>query len=217
MADDAAAPEGELTEPPEDTADTPDAADDAGTEESDTEESASEESEESSTEETSAREPMSPAKLALVCGVVGVVALAALCGWLGFRTYQERNEQALRDLYVQVGRQGAINLTTIDFEHVDDDVKRIVDSSTGSFYDEFQQRAAPFAGVVKQLQSKSSGTVSEAGLESATDTDGVVLVTVTVNSSMAGQPELAPRYWRMRISVQKVGEGDVKVSNVEFR
>lgn len=217
MADDAAAPEGELTEPPEDTADTPDAADDAGTEESDTEESASEESEESSTEETSAREPMSPAKLALVCGVVGVVALAALCGWLGFRTYQERNEQALRDLYVQVGRQGAINLTTIDFEHVDDDVKRIVDSSTGSFYDEFQQRAAPFAEVVKQLQSKSSGTVSEAGLESATDTDGVVLVTVTVNSSMAGQPELAPRYWRMRISVQKVGEGDVKVSNVEFR
>jgi len=41
------------------------------------------------------------------------------------------------------------------------------------------------------------------------------LVAVTVKTSNAGAPEQAPRAWRMRISVQKVGD-EAKVSNVEF-
>jgi Mce-associated membrane protein len=119
-------------------------------------------------------------------------------------------------VFLAVGRQGALNLTTIDFEHVDDDVKRILDSATGPFYDQFQQRAQPFAEVVKQVKSKSVGNVTEAGLESASATEAKVLVAVTVNTAIAGQPQQAPRAWRMRISVQKVGDGDAKVSNVEF-
>ena len=42
-----------------------------------------------------------------------------------------------------------------------------------------------------------------------------MLVAVTVTPSNAGAPEQQPRAWRMRISVQKVGD-DAKVSNVEF-
>jgi Mce-associated membrane protein len=59
------------------------------------------------------------------------------------------------------------------------------------------------------------GTVTEAGLESETANDAQVLVAVTVKTSIASAPEQNPRAWRMRVSVQKVGE-DVKVSNVEF-
>ena len=42
-----------------------------------------------------------------------------------------------------------------------------------------------------------------------------MLVAVTVNTSNAGAPEQQPRAWRMRITVQKVGD-EAKVSNVEF-
>jgi Mce-associated membrane protein len=42
-----------------------------------------------------------------------------------------------------------------------------------------------------------------------------VLVAVSVKTSNAGAPEQKPPAWRMRMTVQKVGE-DAKVSNVEF-
>ncbi|MGH3582178.1 MAG: Mce protein [Mycobacterium sp.] len=153
--------------------------------------------------------------LALIAGLVLVLALGGLTGWLGFRAYQSKQLDDQRKVFLQVGRQGALNLTTIDFEHADSDVQRILDSATGTFSDDFQKRAGPFVEVVKQAKSKSVGTVTEAGLETESDTEAEVLVAVTVKTSNAGAAEQQPRLWRMRITVEKMGD-DVKVSNVEF-
>lgn len=166
-------------------------------------------------ESAPARTPMSHVKIALIAGLVAVVALAGLTGWLGFQAYQAQQTQDLRSLYLQVGRQGALNLTTIGYENAEADVQRILDSATGTFYDDFQRRAEPFVEVVKQAQSTSEGTIAEAGLESFSDDEAQVLVAVTVRTSNAGAPDQAPRAWRMRISVEKVGD-EAKVSNVEF-
>src|ERR1700704_3463615 len=162
-----------------------------------------------------ARPRVSPVRLATIAGLVVVVALAGLTGWLGFRTYQSHQADQQRKLFLQVGRQGALNLTTIDWQQADANVQRILDSATGTFYDDFQKRSQPFIEVVKQAHSKSVGTIAEAGLESESDNGAQVLVAVTVKTSNAGAPEQAPRAWRMRISVQKVGD-EAKVSNVEF-
>jgi Mce-associated membrane protein len=208
MADDAAAPEGERDEvtPKAGEADVTETAEVAETADGPTEEVVDEKP----------RKPrMSHVRLATIVGLVAVVALAGLCGWLGFRAYQSHREADQRSLFLEVGRQGALNLTTIDFEHVDDDVKRILDSSTGTFYDDFQARSQPFAEVVKQAKSKSVGTVSEAGIESVSDDGADVLVAVTVKTSNAGAAEQEPRAWRMKITVQKVGD-DAKVANVRF-
>jgi Mce-associated membrane protein len=158
---------------------------------------------------------MSHVKLATIAGLVAVVVLAGLTGWLGFRAYKSHQADEQRKLFLEVGRQGALNLTTIDWQHADADVQRIVDSATGTFYDDFQKRAQPFVEVVKQAQSKSVGTIAEAGLESESNDGAQVLVAVTVKTSNAGAPDQPPRAWRMRISVQKVGN-EAKVSNVEF-
>jgi Mce-associated membrane protein len=152
---------------------------------------------------------------ALVVGFAMLTALAALVGWLGFRAYQSHSADQQRSLFLQVGRQGAINLTTIDWQHADADVKRILNSATGTFFGDFSKRSQPFIDVVKQAQSTSVGTVTEAGVESETANDAQVLVAVSVKTSIASAPEQNPRAWRMRVSVQKVGD-DVKVSNVEF-
>jgi len=53
-------------------------------------------------------------------------------------------------------------LTTIDYNEADADVQRILNSTTGSFYDDFSKRSQPFVDVVKQARSKSEGTVTEA-------------------------------------------------------
>ena len=86
---------------------------------------------------------MSHVRLATILGLVVVVALAGLVGWLGFRAYEShKTAEQQRSLFLQVGRQGALNLTTIDFEHADADVQRILDSATGTFYDDFSKRVA---------------------------------------------------------------------------
>ena len=144
-----------------------------------------------------------------------VVASAGLIGWLGYRAYHSHQEQLRHNLFLQDARQGALNLTTINYTEAEADVQRIVDSATGTFRDDFTKRSQPFVDVVKQAQSKSQGVITEAAVESEDGKSAQVLVAVTVNTSIAGVAEQQPRAWRMRVAVQKVGDG-AKVSNVEF-
>jgi Mce-associated membrane protein len=217
MADDAAAPTGELSEPAaepvEPVTDSVDAGEESGAEFLDEAEDDGDPGPDLEPEDAAPR--ISHVQLAGIVGLVVVLALGGLVGWLGFRAYQSHQLDAQRKVFLQVGRQGALNLTTIDYQHVDEDVKRILDSATGTFYDDFQQRAQPFTDVVKQVKSKSVGSVTEAGLESESENEAQVLVAVAVNTTVEGQPNQQPRAWRMRILVQKVGD-DTKVSNVEF-
>ncbi|OBI10171.1 Mce protein [Mycobacterium scrofulaceum] len=157
---------------------------------------------------------LSPTGQALLAGALAIAVLAGLTGWLGFRAYRTHEAQAQRDLFVQVARQGAVNLTTINYTEVDADVQRILDLATGAFREDFEQRSKPFIEVVKVAQSKSEGTVTDAGLESQRGDAAQVLVAVAVKSRTAGGEE-APREWRMRIEVRSVGD-DAKVSNVVF-
>lgn len=228
MADDAAAPEGELTEstgteltgsPAEasespQTIEAPESSDSEAQDDSPQEHTASEGDE--AVAEKPPRKPMSHVTLALVVGLAMVVALAGLVGWLGWRATESHRAEKQRELFLQVGRQAAINLTTIDYTEVDKDVNRILESATDVFYDDFSKRSQPFADVVKQAQSKSAGEVTAAGLESVDNDHAQVLVAVTVKTSNAGLAEQQPRLWRMRISVKKTGDDEAKVSNVEF-
>ncbi|MEB4209468.1 Mce protein [Mycobacterium sp. 94-17] len=160
------------------------------------------------------RRRLSRTASALVAGGLIVATLAGLTGWLGYRAYQKHDGQARQNLYVATARQSAVNLTTIDYTRVDADVQRILDLATGAFRDDFEQRSKPFMEVVKAAQSKSEGTVTDAGLESQRGDSAQVLVAVAVKSRTAAGEE-APREWRMRIEVRSVGD-DAKVSNVVF-
>ena len=165
--------------------------------------------------ETPAKAGFSDTRLLIAVGLAVIAALASVGGWLGYRVYQDREAQGQRNLYVQIARQTAVNLTTIDYTQVDADIKRILESATGNFYDDFQKRSQPFVDVVKKVQSKSEGTVAEAALLSETKDQAQVLVAVSVKTTIAAAPEQEPRRWRMRISVQQTGDG-AKVSNVDF-
>jgi Mce-associated membrane protein len=156
-----------------------------------------------------------PLRTALSAGLMIVVVLGGLTGWLGYRCQSAEEAAQQRQAFLQAGRQAANNLTTVDYAHVDADVARILDSATGTFYDEFRQRSQPFIDVVKKAQSNSVGTIAEAGLESVGGNEAQVLVAIKVKTSVGGAPAEEEKGWRMRINVQKTG-GGLKVSNVAF-
>lgn len=214
--DDAAAPDGELTE--SSAAEEKSRAEvvhGVDAEEPESADEADDNADEAGKKAKKARQPWSHLRVAAIVGVISVLALGGVAGWLGYRAYDAYQAERGRDLFLQVGRQGALNLTTIDWQHAEADVQRVLDSATGTFYDDFQNRVEPFIAVAKQAQSKTVGTIAEAGLESATDNEGKVLVAVTVETTNIGAPEQEPRAWRMRLTVQKVGDG-AKVSAVDF-
>ncbi|MGI9163969.1 MAG: hypothetical protein ACR2JI_13780 [Mycobacterium sp.] len=158
---------------------------------------------------------ISSARTAMLVSALIAVAAMALVGFLGFRTFESMQARDRDNLFVEVARQGAVNLTTINWQEADKDVNRILESATGAFYDDFEKRSQPFVEVVKQAQSQSVGTVTGAGLESSSDDQAQVLVAVSVKTTNRGAQEASPRAWRMRINVQKIGD-QAKVSNVQF-
>jgi len=120
-----------------------------------------------------------------------------------------------REHYVQAARQTALNLTTIDYSHAEADVQRILDGATGEFRDGFSERAQPFIDAVKRAQSRSVGTVTQAGLESMTEGQAQAIVAVTVTTDNVTGAKDPPKSWRMRLGMQTNGDS-VKVSHVEF-
>jgi Mce-associated membrane protein len=157
---------------------------------------------------------LSPVGRALVASGLVVATLTGLTGWVGYRAYHQHEAQAQRDLFLQTARQGAVNLTTINYTEIETDVQRILDLATGAFRDDFEHRSKPFIELVKAAQSKSEGTVTDAGLESQHGDSAQVLVAVAVKSRTAAGEE-APREWRMKIEVKSVGD-EARMSNVVF-
>jgi Mce-associated membrane protein len=157
----------------------------------------------------------SPLMLAFVAGLVTVVALGALTGWLGYRAHQSQHLKTQRELYLRVAEEGAVDITTIDYQYADTDIQRILDSATGEFHDEFAQGSKPFVDIVTKEKSSSHGTVTAAGLESVAPDEAQAIVAVSVVTSVADKPAGPPRSWRMRLTVQRSGD-NLKISKVGF-
>ncbi len=161
----------------------------------------------------------STVRRALTGGIAAVVGLAVLFGWFGQQAYRDHSADTLRREFLEAGKQGAVNLTTIDYVRAEADVQRVLDTSTGAFRADFKTRSAAMIDVVKKAESKSFGTVTEAAVESVDGKSGQVLVAVEVKTRTRGVDDAQPRYWRMRLTVTKDGDnasGQAKVAKVDF-
>lgn len=156
-----------------------------------------------------ARSGMPVVRLAVLALLVIATALA------GWRDVQTRRADAARAQMVTAGSEAVLALTNVDHNDVDRDVARILDASTGAFYDDFAQRAETFKAAARKAQSTSVGTVKEAGLESVDGDTAQVLVALTVMTSNRGEPAQQAKSWRTRATVVRTDDG-FKVSAVEF-
>jgi Mce-associated membrane protein len=160
-----------------------------------------------------------PARVARwAAGVVTVLAIGALITAGVLIVIQHRAVQARQDRNAQfeaAARQGVVTLMSLDYNKVDDNVKAIVDNSTGDFKKDFESAAEDFKKTARDSKAITEASVSSAAVETSTDRDAVVLVAATTKVTNAAGARQEPRNWRL--SVNLVREGDqIKLSKVEF-
>jgi Mce-associated membrane protein len=150
-----------------------------------------------------------------------VAAIALICAFAGLSAYMlwQDHEAAQRQQraasFIAGARQGIVNMTSLDFNRAKEDVQRVIDSSTGQFRDDFQQRAKDFVTVVEQSKVVTQGTVTEAAIESMDSHSASVLVSATSRITNSAGAKDEPRMWRLRVTVTEEG-GQYKMSKVDF-
>jgi Mce-associated membrane protein len=194
----------------------------------DSEDTGEGDSETSDSEDTGAPPPMTePAarrrwsRTPPISAIAKAAAIIVICGFLGVSGYmvwhhhgviQQRQRSAA---FAAGARQGVINMTSLDFKKATEDVQRVLDSSTGEFRDDFQQRAADFTSVVEQSKVVTEGTVNSTAVESMDKDSAVVLVSATSHVTNSAGAKEEPRAWRLRVTVAD-DAGQMKMSKVEF-
>jgi Mce-associated membrane protein len=155
--------------------------------------------------------------IAVTLALLASGALIAASGYMVWNHKQVQAEQQRRAEFAAAGRQGVVTLMSLDFNHVRDDVKRIVDNTTGDFKKDFQASVEDFTRMAQESKVVTEATVNATAVErmSDSDTKATVLVAVTTRVTNTAGSNQEPRPWRLAVDL--VREGDqIKMSKVEF-
>src|SRR5882757_6333777 len=85
-----------------------------------------------------------------VAAIILICAFVCASGYILWQDHDatERRQRAAN--FVAGAKQGVVNMMSLDFNRAKEDVQRLLDSSTGQFRDDFQQRAKDFVSVVEE-------------------------------------------------------------------
>ncbi|GLP74514.1 membrane protein [Mycobacterium antarcticum] len=150
-------------------------------------------------------------------------ALVILCtiGFLGASAYmvlhhrQATEERQQSAEFAAAARQGVVTLMSLNFNSAADDVKRIIDNTTGDFKKDFQGQADEFTKVAQESKVVTEATVNASAVQKMSKDTATVLVAVTTQVSNAASNDQQPRSWRLRVDIARDG-GQLKLAKVEF-
>ncbi len=147
--------------------------------------------------------------------VVVTVGFLAASAWMTFQHRQVNAERQRSAEFSAAARQGVVTLMSLNFNNAADDVKRIIDSTTGDFKKDFESQAADFTKAAQESKVITEANVNAIAVKSMTQDTATVLVAVTTNVSNAASKEQQPRSWRLNVDVARDG-GQIKLAKVEF-
>ncbi|MCV7383276.1 hypothetical protein [Mycolicibacter longobardus] len=147
-----------------------------------------------------------------VLAIGGLIAADVLM-LLHHRGATQRQHQAAE--YAAAARQGVVTLMSLNYETVDEDVKRIIDNSTGEFKKDFEAHAGDFTKTARESKTVTEATATVSGVESMSDNEAVVLVAASTKVTNTAGAKEEPRNWRLTVHVARDGD-QVKMSKVDF-
>jgi Mce-associated membrane protein len=156
--------------------------------------------------------------LAVVAGTLVVLLTLGFLGVGGYMMWQHRKvvaEQQRSAEFAAGARQGVVTLMSLDFNRAADDVKRILENTTGDFRKDFESQAEDFTKVAQESKVVTEATVNAVAVRSMTQDTANVLLAVTTRVSNEQSQQQEPRSWRLSVDVARDG-GQIKIAKVEF-
>ncbi len=154
---------------------------------------------------------------ALLIGLLVVVAAAAVAlvatSYARISAAADRSDR--REAVLDSARQQAVNFTTLDYQHLDRDLGRVLRGATGDFRKQFQSGTTDLSTLVTQNEAVSRGEVLDAGLVSSDDDSARVLVVADSTVTNAADPKPQKRHYRMQLDLVRHGDRWL-VSDLQF-
>ena len=152
-----------------------------------------------------------------VAKILAVIVIVGSLAGSGMILWQHHNASVRRqhaEEFIDTAKQGVVAVTSIDFNSVRDQVRHIIDNSTGSFRDDFITRSDQFIQVAQASKAVAKGSVTAAAMESVKTDEAVVLVVGSeqITNAVGNQQ---PRSFRFRVTVTR-DSGQLKVSKLEL-
>ena len=163
------------------------------------------------------RRSRAPGPLAAAIAVASLLlcALLAASGFMLRQGHQASERQAQEAAFAAAARQGVVNLMSLDFNNGDADIKRLIDSTTGQFRDDFEKSQNDFLTVMKDSKVVTKADVKATAVESMTKDSADVMVAASSQISNSASAQQPARGWRLFVTVQR-DNGQLKMSKVEF-
>jgi Mce-associated membrane protein len=156
--------------------------------------------------------------LAVLGATLVVLLILGFLGAGGYMMWQHRQnvaEQQRSAEFAAGARQGVVTLMSLDFNRAEDDVKRILENTTGDFRKDFESQAEDFAQVAQESKVVTEATVNAVAVQSMTQNTARVLLAVTTRVSNVQSQTQEPRSWRLAVDVARDGD-QIKLAKVEF-
>ncbi|ORV41139.1 hypothetical protein AWC02_17085 [Mycolicibacter engbaekii] len=147
-----------------------------------------------------------------VLAIGGLIAADVLI-LVNHRGVAQRQRQSAE--YAAAARQGVVTLMSLNYETVDDDVKRIIDNSTGEFKKDFESHLEDFTKTARTSKTVTEATATVSGVESMSENEAVVLVAASTKVTNTAGAKDEPRNWRLTVHMTREGD-QLKMSKVDF-
>jgi Mce-associated membrane protein len=153
--------------------------------------------------------------VAMTLFVLCTIALLAVSYMLVKEHREVVADQKLNAEYAAAGRQSVVTLMSLDFNKAQENVKQIIDNSTGSFKTDFENQADDFVKVAQESKVVTDVTVNATAVDSMSPDSAVVLVAATSRVTNAAGAKQEPRAWRLAVNLKREGD-QIKMEKVEF-
>ncbi|OCB59569.1 hypothetical protein A5722_04060 [Mycobacterium vulneris] len=158
-----------------------------------------------------------PRLATLLTGVAILVsgALMAAGGYVIWYHQQADRERQRRAEFAAAASQAAVTLMSIDSATAQDNVRQILDNSTGQFKADIESSSEDLVKAAQDSKATTKATVGASAVQSMDGDTAVVLVSTATTVSNAAGANQQPRNWRLSVTMVKDGE-QIKMSKVEF-
>ncbi|WP_067902513.1 hypothetical protein [Nocardia vaccinii] len=131
--------------------------------------------------------------------LIVVIALASsvLAGILGWKLHRRDEVDAAAREALSAAQTYAVTLTSIDFQHIDEDYSHVSAGATGDFKNMYAQSSNQLKKMLIDNKARSVGKVVDASVRSASGDQVVVMLFVDQEITNAVSPD--PRLDRSRI------------------